>query len=399
MTRIVVPIDRVDREYLSQLEYALTFADEHLVSYRLNPDTNTIEADVATEESAGRVADRIRQLVDRYDVKNVTVGRSILFEQDRQDLRVIDVWQGLVERRWVSPVGEGHVILRGPAARLLGMIDARIERTFVKAFDAEREYYPSTILCRTLDRVHHFTSFPEHIDFVAHLRRDLDAINGFSDDCRISGWSPGHHLERMGDSDMAITPSCCYHCYEGMEGWRLDPPGRSVTAVVECHRYEGANHRSLNRLRAFTMREVVWVGHPQFVMDSRKKAEGLIIQLARDWNLAARLETANDLFFTADYGVKASFQRQQQAKRELRLFVPADDEWISVFSSNFHASTFGSAFDITVNGRPATSGCVGWGYERWVYAIFAQCGFEPAQWPAALRTEFETYRPVPAEQA
>ena len=390
MPRIVVPIDQVDPEYLSQLEYALTFAAEELVSYQTNLADSTIEAEVASEESAARVADRIRELVQRYEVRSVAIGRSILFEQ-RREHPVVDVWQGLLERRWVSQVGEGHVILRGPAAVLLGMIDARIERTFVKAFDAEREYYPSTILCRTLDRVHHFTSFPEHVDFVAHLRRDLDVINGFSDDCKGSGWSAHHHRERMADSDMAITPSCCYHCYEGMEGWVLDPPGRSVTAVVECHRYEGANHRSLNRLRAFTMREVVWVGHPQFVMDNRAKAESLIIQLARDWELTVRFETANDLFFTADYGVKASFQLQRQAKRELRLFIPADDEWLSVFSSNFHASTFGTAFNITVNGRPASSGCIGWGYERWVYAIFSQFGFDPSRWPAALRNEFEGF--------
>ena len=396
MARIVVPIDQVDPEYLSQLEYALTFAAEELVEYQINLADSAIEAEVASEESAARVADRIRELVQRYELHNVAVGRSILFEQRRENA-VVDVWDGLLTRRWISPVGEGHVILRGPAAVLLGVIDARIERIFVKAFAAEREYYPSTILCRTLDRVHHFTSFPEHVDFVAHLRRDLEAINGFSDDCRGSGWSPHHHRERMGENDMAITPSCCYHCYEGMEGWSLDPPGRSVTAVVECHRYEGANHRSLNRLRAFTMREVVWVGHPRFVTDSRTKAESLIVQWARDWELTARFETANDLFFTADYGVKASFQRQQQAKRELRLFVPADDEWLSVFSSNFHARTFGSAFNITVNGRPASSGCIGWGYERWVYAVFSQFGFEPSQWPKALRTEFENYTEAPAK--
>ena len=103
--------------------------------------------------------------------------------------------------------------------------------------------------------------------------------------------------------------------------------------------------------------------------------------------LVGSFKPANDMFFTQDYAVKASFQRQQQAKKELRLLIPAEKHSISVFSSNFHGVTFGKAFNITVDGRVATSACVGWGYERWVYAIFSQFGFDVNQWPARLREE------------
>ena len=127
-------------------------------------------------------------------------------------------------------------------------------------------------------------------------------------------------------------------------------------------------------------------------MQARAKAEEMIVQWARDWGLVGSFETANDMFFTQDYAVKASFQRQQQAKKELRLLIPAERQAISVFSSNFHAATFGKAFNITLDGRPATSACVGWGYERWVYAIFSQFGFDVRQWPEVLRQEFENYR-------
>ena len=148
----------------------------------------------------------------------------------------------------------------------------------------------------------------------------------------------------------------------------------------------------MSRLRAFTQRDVVWVGHPRFVMEGRAKAEEMIVQWARDWDLVGTFETANDMFFTQDYGVKASFQRQQQAKKELRLLIPAEKQSISVFSSNFHGATFGKAFNITLAGRAATSACVGWGYERWVYAIFSQFGFEVKEWPQKLREEFENHR-------
>ena len=78
----------------------------------------------------------------------------------------------------------------------------------------------------------------------------------------------------------------------------------------------------MSRLRAFHMREIVWVGQPRFVIEGRAKAEELIVQWAKDWEVVGTFETANDMFFTQDYAVKASFQRQQQAKKELRLLIP-----------------------------------------------------------------------------
>ncbi len=278
----------------------------------------------------------------------------------------------------------------------MSLIDSKVDKEFAQYFGAELEIYPSTIENRTLHRCAHFTSFPEHMDFVAHLKQDLDVLNGFSGDCKTKGWSPELHDGRMAASELAISPSCCYHCYEGMEGWQLEAPGRCVTATLSCHRYEGANHRSLSRLRAFTMREVVFIGQPRFVIESRAKAEERIIQWARDWELACTFETANDMFFTEDFSVKASFQRLHQAKKELRLELPAEQQSLSVFSSNFHAVTFGKAFNITLNGRPATTGCIAWGYERFVYAVFSQFGFDIERWPKLLKEEFERHQARPS---
>lgn len=390
MPKVSVPIAQIDSDFCTQLEYALTFVSEDIVSYNINVVDSTIEAEVSSEAAREPASRKIQELVDRYQKREFGLFKAIEFKEERE-LPIIDAWAGLLQRRWVTPVGQGHIVLRGMAAQLRSLIEAKIDYAFAQFFGAEREFYPATILCKTLDRIKHFTSFPEHVDFVAHLKRDLDVLNGFSEECRANGWSAGAHHNRMGDNDFAICPSCCYHCYEAMENWRLDAPGRCTTMAVPCHRFEGNNHRTMSRLRAFTQRDVVWVGHPRFVMKGRAKAEEMLVQWARDWKLVGSFETANDMFFTQDYAIKASFQRQQQAKKELRLLIPAEKQTISVFSSNFHAATFGKAFNITLEGRPATSACVGWGYERWVYAIFSQFGFDVKEWPETLREEFENY--------
>jgi hypothetical protein len=386
MAFIRLPITGVDADCRSQLEYALAFVSENILSYKINGTNSTIEIEVSSESSCESVSQKVRELVERYEKREFGLPKAVQFKQERE-LPIVDAWSGLLDRKWITPVGQGHVVLRGMAAELLSLIDAKVERVFVRSFQAEREFYPATILCKTLDRIHHFTSFPEHVDFVAHLRGDLAVLNEFSTDCREQGWSPSLHEGRMGENDFAICPSCCYHCYEAMEEWQLKSPGRCTTMAVPCHRYEGANHRTMSRLRSFTQRDVVWVGHPRFVMEGRAKAEEMIVQWAKDWELVGSFETSNDMFFTQDYAVKASFQRQQQAKKELRLLIPAEKQSISVFSSNFHGVTFGKAFNITVDGRVATSACVGWGYERWVYAIFSQFGFDVNQWPARLGEE------------
>lgn len=390
MPALTVDLENVTPEYLGQVQYALAFLSEDVVSYEINESEGKVVIELLEGSDVEQVRSRVDQLLERYKQSEFGT-KSVLYFDQRRELPVTDAWAGLLERRWATPVGEGHVILRGLAAQLLALVDHKVLAIFAREFHAELEIFPSTIKSETLHRCNHFTSFPEHMDFVAHLKQDLEVLSAFSSGCRTEGWAPPLHDGRMGAHDFAVSPSCCYHAYEGMEGWDLEKPGRCITAILNCHRYEGANHKSLSRLRSFNMREVIWVGQPAYVISCRARAEEMMKQWAQDWELSCTLEAANDMFFTEDFAVKASFQRQQEAKRELRMDIPQDGGSISVFSSNFHATTFGKAFGITTGGRPAVSACVGWGCERWVYALLSQFGFDPANWPAGLKRDFDAF--------
>lgn len=389
MTTIRIPLTDVEDAYLNQVEYSLSFASQDIESYSLVEEGVAIITlrEGADEEQTKK---KIMGLLERYTKREFGLKEAVHFKQER-DLPLIDAWTELVKRRWVTPVGIGHVVLRGLAARLHRVVDAKVLRGFGSHFNAEEEFYPNTIRSTTLDRIEHFSSFPEHVDFISHLREDVDVLSTFADNCRTHGWKPELHENQMGPFDFAICPSCCYHCYEAMEGWELEKPGRCTTVLINCHRYEGSNLTTMSRLRAFHMRELIWIGHPEFVRKSREDADKLLVQWAKDWDLDCSFENANDLFFTDNYSIKASFQRQQEAKRELLLRIPFENKKISCASSNFHAATFGKAFGILLNGRPAVSACLGWGLERWVYAIFSQFGFDPSKWPIGLRKDIDRY--------
>lgn len=395
MATVRIPLIDSQSDYLAQVRYALSFATEDIAGYELAGDGGGAELVLTTREGASEasVRDKVGRLLERYADRRFGLKEAVHFSQQR-DLPVFDAYSALLERRWITPVGPGHLVLRGGAARLMRAIDEKLLDVIAGEFGAEEEVYPSTILCSSLDRVSHFTSFPEHVDFVSHLRRDLDVLSEFARGCREGGWRPELHEGSMSPPDFAVCPSCCYHCYEAMEGWRLQRPGRSVTAKVACHRYEGQNTTAMSRLRAFHMREVVWVGHPEYVRECRRRTDQLLIQWAKDWELDCTFENANDMFFTEDYAIKASFQRQQEAKRELRMRIPFENKTMACCSTNFHAATFGKAFDIQVDGRPATSACLGWGCERWVYAVFSQFGLDESAWPEGVRADLERYAPA-----
>ncbi len=389
MKTLTIPVEKIDADYLDQLDYAMAFVDEKVTSYRLDKEKQVLEVDLPDLAGSAAIEAKVNELVERYKAREFGLP-SVVFFANKKEMEATDAYQLLIDAKWVTPVGTGHAILRGPAAQLMQVIQKKIDREFAHVFGAELELYPSTIDCKTLDRTNHFISFPEHVDFVSGIKGDLEVINGFVKDCKAGGWETKLHENRMSEPEFAISPSCCYHAYEGMEGWDLGDDGRCITATLGCHRFERSNHATLSRLRAFTMREVVWVGSPDYVMDNRRQGDALIEKWAQEWDLSCSFETANDMFFTDDYAIKASFQRRQQGKKELRADIPQDKRSISIFSSNFHSNTFGKAFHIKARGRDAASGCIAWGLERWIYGIVSQFGLDIRTWPDALRKEMET---------
>ena len=140
------------------------------------------------------------------------------------------------------------------------------------------------------------------------------------------------------------------------------------------------------------MREVIFVGTETDVAARRQRAIEEVGALITEWDLDCVIESANDPFFAAMYASKTYWQTRGDLKFEMRLSVEPGSEGeartIAAGSFNLHESFFGQTFSITAaDGRPAFTGCVAWGIERWVLAGFTQHGFEPARWPASLRAD------------
>ncbi|PWK09642.1 hypothetical protein [Tumebacillus permanentifrigoris] len=395
MTETRVDISHVRPEVIGQLTYSTYFIDELIHDVQHEAGELTIRHTSPKSEDDLRA--RISTLIERFTHAEFGFKEGILSEH-----RVTTPYSGnilaeLLQQNIVKELEPGLFLFREPFVSLLQFFDESFVKKIGRHFGAQQEYYPAIIHGDTLDKTNHFTSFPEHIHFVTHLREDLDVIESFARDVRQAGGWAGHapaidQSHVMAQPRYTINPATCYHCYEGLQGEVLAGDGVVRTAVSKVHRYESKNHREFGRLLDFTMREVIFVGKPDFVKERRAKSIELLQQLVTEWELDCYIENANDPFFTNDFQVKASFQRNQEMKYELRMSVPYLDQTISVSSSNFHSTTFGNAFQIKAGKRPAVTGCMAFGLERWVFAFLAQYGLDEARWPQKLLAEFRTWR-------
>jgi acyl carrier protein len=234
-----------------------------------------------------------------------------------------------------------------------------------------------------------------HLDFVvAGWARELGAVEEvFSDAIALDTLERAGFIEAFpqklvridGEDDSARPPALCYHHYPHLARRMVDEPGSIVTVAGRCYRNEEDRAHPLERLREFTMREIVAVGSESFVETTRR---GLIDRVGRwivELDLQGFIEVASDPFFTRATRGRQLMQQLQPLKYELRL-AWAEGRTVAAASFNHHHDHFGKAFSIRQqNGDAAHSGCVAFGWERWLIAFVAQHGLDEENWPLSVR--------------
>ena len=291
----------------------------------------------------------------------------------------------LVARREISQEADGIFSLGPLVTRLIDYFETRFLE-LAGSFEALPYRFPTLIPARYLERVNYFRAFPHSLTFVTHLREDLDAIDHFA----LHAACDDHGLNTPTDSfaqvQTLLSPAVCYHLYFALADQPL-PGGRlAATAVGNCFRYEAINLVSLERLWNFTMREVIFVGSKDYVLENRESARQRMSHTLEEIGLAYRVESANDPFFIGEFRKQAAFQSAFQLKFEIRARLPFSASTLAVGSYNYHQDFFGRNLNITLpDGSPAHTGCVAFGLERVAFAFLAQYGLDPAAWPAAIQ--------------
>jgi seryl-tRNA synthetase len=291
----------------------------------------------------------------------------------------------LLARGEVSQEASGIYTLGPLLSRLIDYFEGHF-LALADSFEAAPYRFPTLIPANYLERVNYFSAFPHSLTFATHLREDLDVINHFAQHAACDEHGLTAPRESYSRIEALLSPAVCYHLYFALADKPL-PGGQVIaTAVGNCFRYEAINLNSLERLWDFTMREVIFVGSKDFVLENREFGRERMARVFDQIGLAYRVETANDPFFIGEFRKQAAFQSAFQLKFEIRARLPFKDSTLAVGSYNYHQDFFGRNLNITLpDGSPAHTGCVAFGLERIAYAFLTQYGLDPADWPSPVK--------------
>ncbi|HEY3871682.1 MAG TPA: hypothetical protein VGM10_25195 [Actinocrinis sp.] len=265
----------------------------------------------------------------------------------------------------------GYAAITGPLLRLARECDAAF-RSLAARWNAQPEEHASFIATEDLAPVGYLASFPHLATFGVAVKAEPDGLRAFAESARDDA-SAAPEPESLTAPRDVLTPAACYHVYIHHSGRELTAP-LLVTTKNTCFRRE-AHYEPLRRQWSFRMREIVHVGARQETERFLERTRGMVDELAVRLELPIEWKPASDPFFDPKANPGYLMQKLHPTKYE------ACYGDLAIASVNMHEDHFGAAYGITHGGRPATSGCVAFGIERWLYALTDRWGTDPDGWP------------------
>ncbi|WP_330343215.1 hypothetical protein [Streptomyces sp. NBC_00557] len=386
---VPVPLHLAD-----DLARRIYFVSEAITGFSLVRTRDEVTAvDVALAPCAAAPAELARKLgLLAGDVLGLRRTEPEVVWQSAAAGPVRDVFGALVAQGVVAESGAGQLAVGEPVLSLMDHLDARLRAVLATEFGAREFRYPTLLPAHALLRTGYVESFPHLLMFVSRLHADVDSYRGFLQTMGHCGGGVGALTQGLrahgGAFDHCLPPTMCFHTYHQYADGPLPAPSLVVTSRGKSFRHESRYRRSLERLWDFTIREAVFLGPADFVLDCRSRLMERTYALVESLGLGGRCEVAGDPFFLGEDAAQRSWsQRLLKLKYELRLpWGEADGQDVAVGSFNYHEQHFAKGFGITDDAdEPVFTGCAGFGLERLAYAFLCRHGLDPAGWPEDVR--------------
>lgn len=158
-----------------------------------------------------------------------------------------------------------------------------------------------------------------------------------------------------------LTPTACLHIYSMLEQECVTQT--CYTTLARVYRYENGNFKDPERLWEFSVREMVFVGTPNYVLSSLNHVKERAFAFAKEMDGKSELVVANDLFFPSRSN-QLIMRMQKKNKLKEELLMTLGSKSISVASFNYHQFHFSRSFNFDQRGKIVT-GCIGFGLDRW----------------------------------
>ena len=344
------------------------FLSKHITGIHFSGDGSEIVFSAPVERGP-ELSTAVQSLAGRIQRSLRSLQRKVVFRSPQMD---DPHFSGHVDLSDVHFLGAGQVAMEGVPLALFRYFD-RVFEGFGSRWHAKPLMTPTLIPARVLARCDYLRSFPQYVTFAAHLKEDVEVIDGFRVRHQNADDVDDAALADMERPEACLSPAVCYHVYHLYEGRTIAPFGAVHGICGKCFRFESSNLSDLRRLWDFTMREVVFMGGRSEVLEARERSIEMMADFLREHRLAGEIRTASDPFFIApDAASKTYFQLSSDSKFEVSLLLPGGER-LAVFHIDIES------------GGPMHSVCVAFGLERWVYAFLQQHGDDPTSWPDPAR--------------
>jgi len=340
-----------------------------------------ITVEFLSDISERRFAEVMQNLL--FVSKNIN--RKVLFENPVRHTFRDDPMQLLEDSGDVVRTSDGMFSFQGTFLKVFRACQQYVFRV-AQEYKAIEQEHPVLWPVDLYKKINYFKEYPQQIILSAPLQSDFGTRDKFASEYDgENDYECVSMKEGFANSTYGLQCAVCDTCYYNMRGKR-DHENATYTTINKVFRNEQSATGSLDRLTAFTVRDIMFVGDRDFVLLQRQKMFDEAEKLLRLLDLESKIETADDPFFTNDSVVKNLFQNTSDLKHELLVKLNFSDSYIAVGSVNFHLDFFGQAFDIQLpDGSSAFSGCIGIGFERLVYALYCQYGTDIQKWPQLVK--------------
>lgn len=249
--------------------------------------------------------------------------------------------------------------------------------------------YPVGVSMSDLKQAKFFEQTPQFAQFISLLHEDAEDIKQLAKELKEKDGLQSITSYLSGPQHVCRS-AVCMNCYPAMRNLMLKKgEHRALTTVGRVFRNESLQAKGLLRLNEFSVRDTVYVGDAGRVNKMLLEALDWYKEVISKLGLRAIIQSATDPFFAENLQQLQFYQLAQQSKFEIRLWAPCWNKDLSCGSLNNHGSHFSKAFEIhhELEGH-ATTGCVGFGHERFVYGVLCQWGVDSRNWPTEVRRFF-----------
>jgi seryl-tRNA synthetase len=269
----------------------------------------------------------------------------------------------------------GQTAFTGPALKLCMRLE-RLFSSWAEERGAAEFHLPNFVPAKELAKLDYFRSFPHLVTFPVALPADDEKLRQYvrGDPCSADGTIA---LDDHAPVCDVMTPAACYHFYMLFQGQNFDAP-RILTTSARCYRRE-ATYTPLERQWCFSLREIVCLGTLEETRDVLAWGRERVDRYFNEISLPIRWSEATDPFFDPKRNPRYAAQRASPTKIEA-LWGNA----LAISSFNFHRTYFGEIFEMSRDGRPVFSACIGFGVERWMRVFIEHFGYDESKWPLPL---------------